>query len=452
MNKFLSIIFILFLSQNIFSQGYKIDIKIKNAENSEIYLAYYYGAKKYVIDTINLDKNGKGRFESINKLPEGVYLIALESKKYFEFIIPEKQEFYIETDTIDLNSNLSFINSEENQNFNLYQKKVYNKQLEMNLLFSKAQNISDNKLIDSLKVEGKKIENDIQNIWIESAEENKNNFLGILIKSMLDIIIPNLNSSKDSIEFLKKHYFDNIDLADSRLLRSPVLHNKIDYFFKNIIDQNTDSMLKYSDFILKKAELNSETYKYILVYLLRYYENSHNVFLDEFFVKISENYFIGRPDLWPEKYMTDNLKSRISFIKPTLKGALAPEIVLLDITSKPISTHSFNKKYTILFFWDPECDHCTVEVPKMYNLFQKLPNSEFEILSIYISNNFTIWNNYIKSNNFSEWINAYSPHNYNSIKDVYNIYSTPLIIMLDKDKKILEKFIEADELEKYINN
>ena len=44
------------------------------------------------------------------------------------------------------------------------------------------------------------------------------------------------------------------------------------------------------------------------------------------------------------------------------------------------------------------------------------------------------------------WINVYDGVHYNNLKDKYDIYSTPVIYILDKDKKIKAKRIDVDQI------
>ena len=72
------LLFFFFISCfNLFSQGYKIEIQIKQLADSNVFLGYHYGNEQFVIDTAHLNKSGKGVFEGKKDLPEGVYMIVL---------------------------------------------------------------------------------------------------------------------------------------------------------------------------------------------------------------------------------------------------------------------------------------------------------------------------------------------------------------------------------------
>ena len=49
-----------------------------------------------------------------------------------------------------------------------------------------------------------------------------------------------------------------------------------------------------------------------------------------------------------------------------------------------------------------------------------------------------------------DWINVYDGVHYNNLKDKYDIYSTPVIYILDKDKRIKAKRIDVEQIKSII--
>ena len=61
--------------------------------DSTLYLAYHFGDKQYIKDTVRLDHYGHGVIAGKEALPQGIYMIVLPGRKYFEMLIPESSEF-----------------------------------------------------------------------------------------------------------------------------------------------------------------------------------------------------------------------------------------------------------------------------------------------------------------------------------------------------------------------
>src|SRR6478752_7729623 len=83
-----------------FSQGYKINVKVKGLQDTVCYLAHHFGDKQLLDDTARVDSKGAFVFEGKKALHGGIYLVVLPGKRYFEFLVNE-QNFSLETDTLD---------------------------------------------------------------------------------------------------------------------------------------------------------------------------------------------------------------------------------------------------------------------------------------------------------------------------------------------------------------
>ena len=75
-------------------------------------------------------------------------------------------------------------------------------------------------------------------------------FLAALVKAMLPIDIPEFTvpvgyPNPDSVKWImnynynKNHFFDNIDLTDERLLRTPILYARLNYFLYKYCNSGT---------------------------------------------------------------------------------------------------------------------------------------------------------------------------------------------------------------------
>ncbi len=60
------------------------------------------------------------------------------------------------------------------------------------------------------------------------------------------------------------------------------------------------------------------------------------------------------------------------------------------------------------------------------------------------------WLTYVKEN-FPAWINVHDPANRSGFRDKYDIWATPLIFLLDEQKKIIAKKLTVEQTEEIIN-
>ena len=111
--------------------------------------------------------------------------------------------------------------------------------------------------------------------------------------------------------------------------------------------------------------------------------------------------------------------------------------------------HDVKAKLTILVFWDPGCGHCKKVIPKLYELYGKYKSKGVEVYAVCTVQDTTEWKNYIKEHHL-DWINVHDKYNYTNFHHIYDIYSTPVIYLLDDIKKILAKRLGVEDLEGFM--
>ena len=109
--------FILLSSTDLSGQGYQIEVDLKGLSGDTLILGEYFTSRMVPKDTLVLQKNGTGIFESETPFRGGLYLIYLSPDKYFDFLLGDDQLFFIKADTADLAGSISFNGSEDNTLF-----------------------------------------------------------------------------------------------------------------------------------------------------------------------------------------------------------------------------------------------------------------------------------------------------------------------------------------------
>jgi len=444
------ILFLLFFSQTyLFAQGYKIDVQVKQLADSNIYLGYHYGNEQYVIDTAHLDKNGKGVFERKNILPIGVYMIVFPNMKYFDILMPAQQVFKIKNDTSNLNSNLEIEGSKENEMYAKYQKfstGILSKIAEL----SKTNNPKNQKLTDSLQLV-------IRNERNRIIKQEPNTFFASLLKSMVDPDIPENLANPDNpadfekrMNYLTSHYFDNYDFNDERLLFSPVLYNKILNYYGKLVENNNDTIINSVDNILSRSFKNTEVYRFLLNSLLSIFDLSGEIPNDEAFVHIAENYYLKELAPWVNENFIERLKKHVNDLKPTMIGASAPQLILSDTSANKLSLYNLKSCYTLVIFWNPECEHCAEYLAELRNTYDSYDEKYFQVFAVLATDNQKLWKTYIQNNKFL-WLNVYDSTKKNDFIQTYKLFMIPRIYLLDNNKRIVLKDFEVNELNSFLN-
>jgi thiol-disulfide isomerase/thioredoxin len=108
--------------------------------------------------------------------------------------------------------------------------------------------------------------------------------------------------------------------------------------------------------------------------------------------------------------------------------------------------YQINAKYTILLFWAADCGHCQKEVPKLHESLKALKGKiDVKVFAVQTKDDlFEDWRKFLIKNKISDFINVFDPVHINDVKTKFDVTSTPLIYVLDKDKKIIAKKIASE--------
>lgn len=450
--------FLILMAQK--GKNYKIELKVKGIEDSVLYLANYYGDKTFLVDTAQ--KKGKNTylFEGKKWLDGGIYIVVGEQKNtIFEFLISDSQYLKFDSDRNNLIEKMKVKGSNENSlffrylaysNIQIKQLKAYQEKLK------KVQSYKDSVAFFTNKIEV--LNQDIIDYKEAIIEAYPDAFISHFFLAMKspETKYSALDSKEDSIQAFrnyKKHYWDYINFEDDRLIRTPVFHNKLDYYFKAIAHPSPDSLIQEIDTFLNRLDEKSEMYKHSLWYLTLRFDQTNRMGYDAILVHFADQYYAKGKAPWLNPGVLKNILNEAKKRRNSLIGKQGPNLVMQDLNSTPVSMYDIEKDYTILYFWDPKCGHCKVETPKLATFYkQNAEKLNLEVFAVCADTNMLSMKNYIQEKDLN-WINVNGPRSYTQdFHELYNVYSTPFIFVLDKNKTIIAKHIKSDQLLDFISN
>lgn len=443
--------------------GYKITVRTGGAYTDTVcYLGYYYGKYQYAKDTAQFDKKGVAVFSKPKKLDKGLYFVVFPDKKYFEFVINQEQVMTFDVDTSDIIGKLKVTGSKENQLFFEYNKQIAQLGRQYEAL---------KKEFDSLEAaaspKARIVEQELQQVS-ENILQAKKDFIAknpqTLVAQMFRLTIePELppaplkeDGTVDSL-FLyyayRNHYWDHMDFNNDALLRSPVFHQMLERYLSRVIPQHPDSIIVEVDKLIARAEQTPELFKYIVWFTTFYYETSQIMGFDAVFVHLVDKYYKTGKAFWASESTLKKIIERADKIRPTLIGQIAQNMALIDTTLKSyIPLYSIQAKYLIMIFWDPNCGHCKKEIEQLKE-FYDAHSSEFgvKVYSVCTDTSLTNWKKKIQEKQIEYWINVNGTRSaLGNYQQLYDIYSTPVIYILNEEKKIIAKRIPARAIHDFL--
>lgn len=446
--------FLLLFNAVLFSQEYKITIKIDNLKDTTVLLAYHFRDKIYTIDSVYLNSNCKGILKGEEKLQEGQYLIYLPNGKYFDILIDDDQKFFVRNQENDFVSNFKIRGSKSNKLLCKFTKRINAINNELNVLQKQklqARNNKDsiayfNKLIAEKNLSQRSLQEEIRN-------GDSENLFYSLMKTTLEPIIPENVKQQDSLQqylFYKKHFLDEINFSDNRLIRSSHLYYKINQYLTQVVYQHYDTVSNEADKIIAKTPEGSLTRQFITEHLLGFFALSKYMTHRNIFVHLAETHYLSGNAGWIDSVRLGKIRDRVNSIKPTLADQIAPDLRVITVDMDPTSLHELVADYTILFIYEPECGHCREYTPKIKLLSEEYWDKGLEVFAMYSLVDTAVWKKYIVDFELGGWNNVFDPYRSSNFYDLYNVITTPKLYLLDNNKKIILSDVGFEQIRDYL--
>ena len=470
------------------SFGQKMKFKVVGQKDTTIHLVRYYGKNLYYADTAVI-KGGIVEFDGKKQKP-GILAVLLPGQKYFEFIY-NNEDINIETEGPDFIKTMKVKKSEENKVFVDYMNYLILKRTESGKITEERAKIKDDKsaeyktLTEKLKI----ISDDVEKYQLELIAGNKEKLVSKIVKMSMDVHIPDAPKGKDGkiidslfqYHYYRDHFFGNIDLKDERLVNSPIFQNKLEtYFGKTMMVQHWDTIIKYAFDFCDRLDQKTKTFEFSVTWITSTYEKSKIMGMDKVFNRMGQRYYCSinsegkSPAFWMQEDKLKDLCEKVEVQKNLVLGVVPPNICLRDTTdAKWVDFYSIKADYTILYFWDPECGHCKKTTPKLQRLYEeKLKARNIEIFSVAkaVGGDFDLWKKFIKDNHLTfinvglteklfkeatedarQFVPRYTTLEALNFSKTYDIFSTPRVFVLDKDKKIVAKQLSISQLEDFLD-
>ena len=441
--------------------GYEIKVEIEGYDQEELYMAYYLGDKQYILDTVTQDASGSFVFSGEEALPGGIYLVVMApNNEFFQILVDENNQRYSLTTRMgeEQLEGTEFKNSKDNQDFYEYLLYLAERRERGNELQAAIETETNEAKKATYQEELDGLGDQVLEYQEKFIAEPPNSLPAAIIKANLPTNFPDFTGTDDEINnqkwrWMQKHYFDNIDLSDERMLRTPFLFQRVDYFVQKLHVQHPDSIAIAIDHVLEKMEPSEPIFQYYLIHFLNFYAGSKFVGMDAVYVHIVNKYYATGKAPWTDEEQLEKIIDNARRLEPLLIGKTAPDLRMQRRDGSTISLHEVESPYTVLYFWRYDCGHCKKSTPILQEFYEKFKDRGVEIFAGCAKLRDEVpecWD-YIDEKGIGEWIHVVDPYGRSRFMTTYDLKSTPQIYVLDKDKKIISKRLGAEQLEDLFN-
>ena len=215
------------------------------------------------------------------------------------------------------------------------------------------------------------------------------------------------------------HFWDGIEAFDGPTDDNPVLAAQIDFYVDKMVAPLPDSIYLEIDRLVDRTNFNTDLRDFILWHLLEKYRHPEYMSQDQVFVYLYDQYFSQLEIKDLNKTNLALIRDKAETFRRLALFKLAPNFAIND----SVDLHSVESEYTVLFFHDHECDVCQQEMQDLDSICTKHP--EITVLAIDMNTNDV---------------------RVDALYGLYDIETTPLIYVLDNEKRIIAKKIRAKQI------
>lgn len=414
-----ALLFICLLANTAALAGsYRITLKGKDLVRGGYVLSGWNWGTKYDIDTVSAN-TGKIIFRGKENLHSGTYEVSdLYGKKILEFIVPrDNNAFSIDFELIGKG----------------YKVKKGNKE---NRMYAEFQNL--------LNYGWETMES--REAFLESINGIKTKVAQELPGSISDIIFRNTLTTPKDINEIK----ENFPFSDSIIIHTEFVEDKVEQYLKMVQYNHNDTIKKLIYEMI--ASGSNDHIKGKLAYTaFNFFYDSRIMGQEEIAVKIAQEWFLNGNLEWPDAEGRFLLRTFVEFNRHSLIGMEAPELQMSDTIGNPVSLHSLDAEYKIIYFYSNHCASCRTETPQLVDFVNSYDQGPLAVYAVYTDMDEGDWKRFINSNlfifnPFMNWVNVYDPTYKSGFQMLYNVIKTPQMFLLDKENRIIGRNLDVDAL------
>ena len=449
--------------------AYRIEAAVAGAENVAVYLARYEGMRPVDIDSAKFNDKGVVVFAAPKAtLPGGLYMLrftADENPQQLELVVSGEPKFEVSiaANMLNIEKSLKYSKSAENEGFKKFldgNQRIGRKVQQLQQRYQQHQDNPDS--IRSIQEQYAALMREQKAHSEAIVAEYRGTFLATLVRAVMEPDMPQFDvpenaANPDSIRqrqmlaFAQKHFFDNFDLADARIVNAPMLDNRMIIFFQQIMRQEpADTINAAIDALLARAQKAQPVYRFMLTWLYDRYTES----------PIEGHYAVGLhlcgilSDSTTATWLTDRektkLKQNIRKFRLNPVGAAATDLTLQTAEGEFKSLHSISAPITLLYFFNPGCGSCLATTPVLHEIYEKYREQGVEVFAVYPDKDSAAWVKYVNEKGYTDWVNVWDGEGTAGIYEKYSMHAIPQVYVLDERKVVRYKDIYVNDLEEIL--
>ena len=256
-----------------------------------------------------------------------------------------------------------------------------------------------------------------------------------------------LDTPEARATFVCEHYWDHFDFADTAYIHLPDITEQAIVNFMDLMPRvPKDLTSRAMNILYQKAAPHSAMAWHFWETMSRYWKDANSPMKNE------DMFILLCQSVESAEGVELIMKQRASFARNLAEknrlGHPAIDFVYTTESGKQGRMYGLKADYTLLFFYNPDCHTCIEVKNAMRNslkLKELVGNGKMKVLTIYPDEDLALWRD--RLNELSNtWINGYDKGQVLTHEALYDLSAIPSFYLLDKNKKVLLKDADWNEV------
>lgn len=439
-------------TENGGSDRYEITAQVEGLGSQMTRFIGMIGNINWLVDSAMSDATGKITFAADSTLPSGLYYFVFPDNSFIQFLLDKDQEFSMTTTKNDINGAMKVEGSLDNELF--YENLAFEQKFQQE--FAPLENRYKDSAPGPEQEQARQALDAKVKERLAKVQEYKDKYPNSFFAAFKwagqnpEIIYPKKpNGDLDTLAqvyHFRMHYWDNVDFSDERLLRTPVIANKLENYITTATDQRIDSVIKYADRVVEMARANNEIFKFVVNQIAIKYRESTIMGGEAIFVHMIDKYFTEKDAFWSNPEELKKIRGEADKLRVSLLGTKAKDITCINLNGQEESLLDLKSPVVVLYIYSYECEHCQERTPVLVQVMNEWKRKGVEVFALCTNAEEGLWKEFVQKNNMYAFHNVYDPKYQSSYYEKYHIDNTPEVYVLDQERNIIAKDLHPNQL------
>ncbi|MCP4312004.1 MAG: AhpC/TSA family protein [Bacteroidetes bacterium] len=448
---------LMLLCGRIQAQPYLVQGSIEYAGEGSIYLASYYGDRFRIVDSVE-NSGGTFHFLLSEEVPAGIFRLIYpevyqgirSENRFVEFI-------YNHTDisfnvSLDQNRPLpGFENSVENQVYFEFMSFQLDYEAKLSSLYGRlSPAMPGDSSYESVVRQYEELQIGRKAYMESQTELYPELYATRIMNAFRAPVVSGTMSHHERIDSLKRLFFDVAPIDDPALLCAPVYTFRLVEYLSLFrvdtftVEQQELQFMEAVDRILVNVAPVPELRSFVVEFLLDGFEL---LGMEQVQLHLADHYL----DESCESDVAELVKIRMEGYRRMSVGATAPDFTFRDILGKNHTLSEMPDSLTLVMFWASTCQHCREMISDLQSWYLEENTRGVEVVAISIDSSAALLQKYIEEQELP-WITIHDPLGWNGkVPGDYNIYLTPSLFLLDRERRILARPVSFRQFYRFLN-